>query len=139
MKKIVFLILAFGFLIACKDQTNQQQIEDKIPKVEDKTANQKDGLITLEGDFVYYADAAVLQSGNEVYGVVINEKMHELDNMSKTYKKDPTDYVKAIVRAKIIPKDENEEGWPYKLDIKEIIKVEALDTEKNNVIKLGSE
>ena len=142
MKKLTFLVLILGFLVSCKDEPKKQESSESQSKpemVDGKTAKQNDGLVTLAGDFVYYADAAVLQSGNEVYGVVINDKMHELNKMAEPFKKEATDYVKATVRARILPKAADEEGWPYKLDIQEVLKVEATNPEENNVIKLGSE
>ena len=42
------------------------------------------------------------------------------------------------VRGKISPKPEGEEGWPFRVAIKEIIKVEKLNPKENDVIKLGS-
>ena len=50
-----------------------------IIEVQKKTEKQNDGLTLLKGEFIYFADAAVLQTHREVYGVVIDEKMHELD------------------------------------------------------------
>jgi hypothetical protein len=64
--------------------------------------------------------------------------MHELDKLAQQYKKEPTDYVSVEIRGEIIPKPENEEGWPYRIDIKEIIKVSKSQNE-DEVIKLESE
>ena len=38
----------------------------------------------------------------------------------------------------ITPKPANEEGWPYRIAIKEILGVDASDPESNNVVKLES-
>ena len=106
---------------------------------EGKTAKQSDGLVLLKGEFVYYADAAVLQTNSSsIYGVVINEKMHELDKLAQQYKKEPTDYLSVEIRGEIIPKHENEEGWPYRINIKEILNVSKSQID-NEVIKLESE
>ena len=100
--------------------------------------DQNDGLITVKGDFIYFADAAVLQSKNEIYGVVINEKMHELNDAIQAYKIEDTDMVPVTVRVRRFEKPENEEGWPMRVEIKEILKVEKPDPKQEDIIKLGN-
>ena len=124
---------------SCKNESKSDNKKDDIENQEEKTAKQNDGLVLLKGEFVYYADAAVIQTNSSsIYGVVINKKMHELDKLAQQYKKEPTDYVSIEIRGEIIPKPENEEGWPYRIDIKEIIKVSKSQNE-DEVIKLESE
>ena len=141
MKKLLILFLVTGFFTACKNEAKTETASDKIDNKEliegGKTAKQNDGLRTIVGQFIYYADAAVLQTRNDMYGVIINDKMHELNNMAKDYKNDPTDYVTVQVRGKLIPKPEGEEGWPFRIDIKEIESVKAYESNENDVIKLG--
>jgi hypothetical protein len=43
------------------------------------------------------------------------------------------------IRGKIIPKPENEEGWPFRVEIKEILNVSKPNPQKNEVIKVGVE
>jgi hypothetical protein len=43
------------------------------------------GYITMKGEFVYYADAAVLQTKNDIYGVVIDKNMHALADQVKPF------------------------------------------------------
>ena len=139
MRNIVILLVFFLALTSCKNNSKSDKKTDDIENQEGKTTKQNDGLVLLKGEFVYYADAAVLQTNSSsIYGVVINEKMHELDKLAKQYKTEPTDYVSVEIRGKIIPKPENEEGWPYRIDIKEIIKVSKSQNE-DEVIKLESE
>jgi hypothetical protein len=139
MKNIVLLLVFFIAFTSCKNDSKSDNKTDDIENQEEKTAKQNDGLVLLKGEFVYYADAAVLQTNSSsIYGVVINEKMHELDKLAQQYKKEPTDYVSIEIRGEIIPKPENEEGWPYRIDIKEIIKVSKSQNE-DEVIKLESE
>jgi hypothetical protein len=64
--------------------------------------------------------------------------MHELDKLAQQYKTEPTDYVAVEIRGEIIPKPENEEGWPYRINIKEILNVSKSQNEVE-VIKLESE
>ena len=139
MKNSVLLLVFFMAFTSCKNDSKSDKKTDDIENQEEKTAKQNDGLVLLKGEFVYYADAAVIQTNSSsIYGVVINEKMHELDKLAQQYKKEPTDYVSVEIRGEIIPKPENEEGWPYRINIKEIIKVSKSQNE-DEVIKLESE
>ncbi|MEC3906528.1 hypothetical protein VOI54_05830 [Tamlana sp. 2201CG12-4] len=117
MKKVIFIVCTLIAFTSCKD----------------------DNLTILKGDFIYYADAAVLQTPTEIYGVIIDEKMHELDKQVQSYKKETTDMVPVEIRGKIIPKPKNEEGWPFRVEIKEILNISKPSPEKNNIIKLGKE
>ncbi|WP_092205988.1 hypothetical protein [Bizionia echini] len=142
MKKLATILMLSIAFISCKNdsKTEETTIETKTINVDDpnRTEKQNDGLTLLKGEFVYYADAAVLQTHREVYGVVIDDKMMELNNMAKAYKKEPTDYATVSIRGKVIPKPENEEGWPFRVEIKEILSVSASNPETNNVVKLES-
>ncbi|MEY8868162.1 MULTISPECIES: hypothetical protein [Flavobacteriaceae] len=140
MKKIFLALLVSAVLFSCKNDSKNDtsSTETTTENVDGKTAKQNDGLTLVVGEFVYYADAAVIQTKNTVYGVVIDKKMHELNDMAQQYKKEATDYVTVEVRGKIIPKPQNEEGWDYRVEIKEILKVSASKADENNVIKLGT-
>ncbi len=129
MKKFIFILCVSIAVLACK----------KDSKSTEKSSNQLSGveLITMTGEFIYYADAAVLQTTNEIYGVVIDNKMHELDDQAKPYKVNDTDMVSVTVKVRRFEKPENEEGWPYRVEIKEIVKVEKPDIKKQDIIKLG--
>jgi hypothetical protein len=119
--------------VSCKNETKPEvNLEENRAKSYDKN----DGFVTMKGEFVYYADAAVFQTSNEIYGVVIDEKMHQLDAQVKAFKKEATDMVPVTVRVKKFEKAEGEEGWQYKVEIKEILKVDAPDPNKKDVIKL---
>jgi hypothetical protein len=123
----------------CKNDSKSDKNSDNIENQDDLTSKQNDGLVLLKGEFVYFADAAVLQTNSSsIYGVIINEKMHELDKLAKQFKSEPTDYVFVEIRGEIIPKPENEEGWPYRVNIKEILNVSKSQND-DEVIKLESE
>ncbi|PWK20342.1 hypothetical protein [Xanthomarina spongicola] len=130
MKKLFILLLTITTLTSCK---NDSKTEDS------KVENENTELTFIQGEFVYYADAAVIQTRKDVYGVVIDEKMHELNNQVEPFKMEITDMVPVEIRGKLIPKPEGEEGWPFKVEIKEIIKVSKPDPNKNDVVKLGSQ
>lgn len=138
MKKIFLILITFTTFIACKNDAKSEPQEEITDVSQQRTEKQSDGLTLLKGEFIYYADAAVLQTHREMYAVVIDEKMHELDEMAKTFKKEPTDFVHVEIRGKITPKPENEEGWPYRVEIKEILNVKAAE-ESSEVVKLGTE
>jgi hypothetical protein len=140
MKNIMLLLVFFMALTtSCKNGSKSENNSDQLENQDEKTTKQNDGLVLLKGEFIYYADAAVLQTNSSsIYGVVVNEKMHELDKLAQQYKTEPTDYVTVEVRGEILPKPENEEGWPYRINIKEILNVSKSQSE-DEVIKLESE
>lgn len=140
MKKVLSLLLIATVLISCKNESKKDS-EENINSTDEneRTEKQSDGLTLLKGDFIYFANAAVLQTHREVYGVIIDEKMHELNKQVEQYKIEVTDMVPVEIRGKIIPKPENEEGWPYRVEIKEILKVSKPNPEDNEIIELGSE
>ena len=135
MKKINLIIVLALALFACKNEPKQEEVNLEANRA--KSYDQNDGFITLRGEFVYYGDAAVLQTANEIYGVVIDQNMHQLDKQVKAYKKEDTDMVPVTVRVRQFEKNEDEEGWQYRVEIKEILKVEAPDPESKDVIKLA--
>jgi hypothetical protein len=139
MKKIVLLTLCFSVLLNCKNDKKQEAEKEAITADDqEKTAKQSDGLTLLKGEFIYYADAAVLQTHAEVYAVVIDDKMHELNKKVEPFKKEVTDMVPVEIRGKITPKPDDEEGWPYRVEIKEILNVTQPEPQDNEVIKLGN-
>lgn len=142
MKKLAFIVLISMVFSSCKNDSKTEQTPTETETINldngDRTGKEADGFTLLKGDFVYYADAAVLQTNREVYGVIIDEKMTELHTMAEAYKKEATDYVTVSIRGNIIPKPEGEEGWPFRIEIKEILSVSASNPETNNVVKLES-
>jgi hypothetical protein len=138
MKKISILILSLVVFTACKKDKKAESTDTNAKVKEGRTAKQNDGLTLLKGDFIYYKDAAVLQTHKEVYGVVLDDNAQKLSKQAEAFKSDPTDMVTVTVRGKISPKPEGEEGWPNRFAIKEILKVEKINPETNDVIKIGS-
>lgn len=136
MKNIFILLLALSIFTSCKNDTNtvEKATEAPISPIEQ---TKSDGLTLMAGEFLYFADAAVLQVGSSVYGVIIDDKMHELYNMGKEFRTEPTDGIAVKIRGKISPKPADVEGWDYRIEIKEIVSVKALDPKANEVIKIG--
>ena len=125
-----FIVLA---IISCKNDTKSDNAENN-----NTSHNQNDGLITLRGDFIYDAsqNAAVIQTNNQIYAVVVDDNMRALEKKVSAYKKEATDMVPVTLRAKRIAKPKGEEGWPFRLEIKEILKIEAPNPNANDIIKL---
>jgi len=139
MKKTLLMLIAITTLIACKNDVKQELKNTSTEAAEDRTAKQSDGLTLLKGEFIYYADAAVLQTHKQLYGVVVDEKMQELNDIAQEFKNDVTDFVQVEIRGKITPKPENEEGWPYRVEIKEILNVSKTAEGSSEIVKLGKE
>jgi hypothetical protein len=134
MKKVLILLLTIAVFTSCKKETKNEAVET----MDGKTAKQSDGLTLLKGEFVYYADAAVLQTHSQIYGVIINDKVTEINKRAKQYKTEDTDFVMVEVRGAISPKPEGVEGWDNRIEIKEILNVSAITSKGENVVKLGT-
>ena len=130
MKKLLLLSFCALIVLSCKNDSNSENTE-----ASSKSYDQEDGLVTMRGDFIYFGDAAVLQTKNDIYGVVVDEVMHDLDKQVKPYKKEDTDMVPVTVRVKRYETN-NPDTWKYRVEIKEILKIEAPDPNRSDVIKL---
>ena len=135
MKKINLIIILVLVVFACKNETKS---EVNLEENREKSYDANDGFVTMKGEFVYYADAAVFQTATEIYGVVLDENLQLLEKQVKPFKKEATDMVPVTVRVRTFEKAEGEEGWQHLVEIKEILKVEAPDPNKEDVIKLGN-
>jgi len=131
MKKIVLILVAV-IAFSCKKEVNKAS---ETTVKEDVSIKEDKDIKTLEGEFLYYADAAVLKTPTQIYGVVIDEKMHELATQVAPLKKADTDMVEVIIKGKIVPKEADEEGWPFNVIVKKIIEVKQVATDDNVVIK----
>lgn len=139
MRKLGILLLICTVVIACKlDNKKVVELEESDATDSGKTSKQNDGFIAVQGEFIYYADAAVLKTSNKIYGVVIDDVMQELQAKVKPFKAEDTDMVPVTVRGRLFKKAPNEEGWEDKIEIKEILKVSAPSLEANDVIKIGN-
>lgn len=137
MIKQIFTILLFAsLLVSCKNDTKTEA--STTEESASKSYDQNDGLITIKGDFIYDQgqNAAVIQTANNtIYGVVIDDKMKALNDKVKTFKKEDTDMVPVTVRVRRFESNK-ENTWKFRVEIKEIIKVEAPNPEQNDVIKI---
>lgn len=136
MKQVLIVLMTMAMVFNCKNKKEDTKTVRKQSSAEN-TVKKDDGLTLLKGEFIYYADAAVLETQSKIYGVVIDDKMHELDKQVQPYKTQATDMVPVEIKGKIIPKPDHEEGWPYRVEIKEIVKVSKPKAEDNKVVILG--
>ncbi len=125
MKKQLFVLCLLAMtLFACKNgEEKEKVISDNVSEVNTKTSSP---FKTFNGEFIYIADGAVLKGKNFIYGVTIDEKMHELADMVAPIKKDEFDMVPVTVKGELVANPlfaETGEGWRLNVTIKEIIKV----------------
>ncbi|MDG1760648.1 MAG: hypothetical protein P8L72_03170 [Flavobacteriaceae bacterium] len=123
MKKILFLFIGVLLFWSCTS-----------PK---KTAKQTEA-ISLDGEFLYLNDAAVLNTGTDIYGVVIDQKLVELDLQTRPLQKDEYDMVQVFIKG-IVTKNPNEEGWGNLVRIVAIDSVAPSIPENNSIIKLSTQ
>lgn len=114
-ERILTILLLVAFLFtACGDDTGDDPLEvEQVETVEDS-------IPTLEGRFIYLADAAVLRGDDFIYGVTLDSLGLELAEKVKPYKKESFDMVPVKVRARILP-NPGREGWDEFIEIREIL------------------
>jgi uncharacterized protein YktB (UPF0637 family) len=112
--KVLIFVLFFSF--SC-DKKQDKIVSNKV--VETKNND----LIKHSGDYVFYNNSAVLQTNKNVYGIIINEKVNELNDRLSSIKKDEFDFIPVILKGRLKNKDENDEGWSVKLEITEIVEI----------------
>ena len=129
MKKLVTVIILLSVFISCKTDKKETQSQST------KTEATKSDELSLNGSFIYYDNAAVLQTKEEIYGVITDSMMLALNEEAKKYKKEETDMVPVSVKAKISTKKDNT-SWEHKIEILEILNVSKPKPQDNQVIKL---
>ncbi len=123
MKKIFLLLVIAIAIVSCKNA------EDKKSETENNVAEAAVNVQMFKGEFLYLADAAVLKGDNFIYGVTIDETMHQLADQVKSIKKDEFDMVPVIVKGNITKKPEGAEGWDEIITITEIVNVSNTPSE----------
>ena len=117
------LIAIFLFVTACTSH----------PKTQTKSE-----VKNVSGEFLFYDNAAVLNTGSEIYGVVVDDKLHELHAQALTVQKDSFDMVQVYIKA-LIFENPNEEGWPQVVNVKEIDSVLPSVPLNNQMIEIRTE
>lgn len=137
MKHKTILLLSFLAIISCKKEGKNQENKtlDNTNNIE-LTEKQNNGLITLKGKFIFYDGAGVIQTNTQIYGVLPNSKVNELNTLAQQYKNQPTDMVQVEIRGHISNQKNDTILWENKIEIIEILNVSPENT-SNNIIKLG--
>lgn len=102
------------------------------------TTQPKPQAESLSGEFLFYDNAAVLNTGSEIYGVVVDDKLHELHAQALTVQKDSFDMVQVYIKG-VISENPNEEGWPQVVNVKEIDSVAPSAPLTNQMIEIRTE
>ncbi len=123
MKKIVFLLIASLALVSC----NQKSTED----------SSSTSYEVIEGEFIYLVDAAIIKGDSFIYGVALDDKMHELATIVKPLQRDEYDMVPVVIKGIINPKPTIEEGWDFIVTIKEIVEVKAPTADTSIKLEAG--
>lgn len=131
MKNLITILFIAILLTSCKN-------DSKAPVSVDESYEEV-SVREISGNFIYYDDAAVFQTKNELFGVIRNEKLEELIAQSKPLKSEASDEVYATLKVKISKNTKNKEVWENWIDIKEIVDVSKVEQKENNIIKLETE
>ena len=124
MKHLLLFIFAVS-LLGCKNTSKN-------------SAETSDNLSTIQGNYIFFEDAAVLQNDAEIYGVFLNDMARQLNEKAAQFKETDTDMVSVEVKGIVSAKDDPKILWENKLEIVEIISVSAVK-ETENILKLGTE
>jgi hypothetical protein len=96
-----------------------------------------DGPSTIKGNYIFFEDAAVLQSENQIYGVFLNAKAKELNKKAAPLKARETDMINVEVSGIISTKKDPKILWENKIEIIEIIAVSSVK-DGDTTLKLGT-
>ena len=119
MKNNLQLIIVLLFVAAC-------------------TTQPKSKTESITGEFLFYDNNAVLNTGSEIYGVVVDNKLHELYAEVAPIQKDSFDMVQVYIKG-MISKNPNTEGWPEVITIKDIDSVAPSTQFENQMIEIRTE
>ena len=132
MKKLI-LFFCLITIVACKKNSGNNN------STKNSETENVDGLTVIKGEFIFYDDAAIIQTNEDIYGVIINDKAKELNEMIASYKKEETDMIPVEIKGEISDKQDDKIQWQYKVEIVEILNVFEPTENTNNTIKIGKE
>ncbi|MFD0977429.1 hypothetical protein [Salinimicrobium gaetbulicola] len=117
MKRTLLTLLIGLFLLsACEGKKKKKEVEAPVEEVV------KDSLTTVEAEFIYLADAAVLKGRSFIYGVELDSVSMALVKKVEPLKRDEFDMIPVVVKAKIID-NPGREGWDEIAQIREILEI----------------
>ena len=93
---------------------------------------------SITGEYLFYGNNAVLNTGSEIYGVVVDDKLHKLHAQVAPIQKDSFDMVQVYIKG-LISKNPNAEGWPEVITIKDIDSVAPSTPFENQMIEIRTE
>ena len=137
MKKFYITFTAVVIIFcSCIDKKEKTTINEK--QIVEKSAIK---FQKLTGNYLFVNDqdkgpAAVLQLDNEIYGVVIDSMTSKLNEIVEPLKQNETDMVTVTLLGQTKNKPDNEDGWPLRFKINEIVNV-SLVKKDSSVIKIG--
>lgn len=111
MKNTIYFLFLMTLTTACKQESE---------------------VITISGNYLYYEDAAVLQTPSEIYGVYVDEVVRQLNKDMIKFQKSPTDMVTVKIKAHVSNEKNEQILWENKLRIKEVLTIRAIP--QNDVI-----
>lgn len=118
MKKQLFAVLTGMLLLgACDDNNSSEEVTETPVAV-------KDSLTTIEGEFIYLADAAVLKGRNFIYGVELDSVSLRLADSIAPLKRDEFHMIPVKIRGKVL-RNPGGKGWEEVVKISEILEITA--------------
>ncbi|MFD0964413.1 hypothetical protein [Pseudofulvibacter geojedonensis] len=127
MKQVLVILIALIGFVSCKKEAKVETQEiNAEAKIEKPTP-------IYTGDFLAVDGSAIITMGNETYKVIMNDACKELIEKSKTFQKEPFDFVKISVKGDIAD-NPNENEWKKTLTITSIENVSKSTTEENITI-----
>ena len=119
MKTRLFVLISVLSLAACSTQTKEKSE-------------------AIAGEFLFYSGAAVLNTGSEIYGVAIDDMLHELHSQAVSIQKDSFDMVQVYVKG-VISDNPNSDGWRKIVRLVEIDSVAPSSIIENQMIQIRTE
>ncbi len=92
----------------------------------------------IEAEFIFVQDAAVLKGDSFIYGVVLDNVARELSVKVEEFKKTKYDMVPVVVEG-VIKDNPNKEGWKQVVEIKKILEVLPIKSNKPEKVKIKVE
>ena len=109
------LLLVLFLFTGCGEDSGTDDMEEQ-------TVVTEDSIPTIEGDFIFLADAAVLKGKDFIYGVEIDSISRKLADSVANLKKDQFEMIPVKVKAKVVP-NPGQNGWDELVQIQEVLEI----------------